>query len=175
MQENEVRQIMSIIKSNYQNFSVNEDVINEWCRRLSSYSYEDIRNQLDNYLDYGEEPPRINQLTYGVKTLEQKQNEFNGYVYCSKCGKRYNDFKKANECYERDMDIQYILKMCIKFNLNPNDFFGDINRASLNTINKYYDDFIIKLGQLQKENNVLSGNELKGLRVYYKNVIMKKR
>lgn len=175
MQEEEVREIMSIIKSNYQNFSINEEVINEWCRRLSIYDYEDIKHQLDSYLEYGEEPPRINQLTYGVTPKEKKEEKFNGYVYCSKCGKAYTDLKKVDECYERDLDIEYILKMCIKFNLNPNDYFGDINRVSLASINRNYDNFIIKLGQLQKEKNILSGNELKGLRGYYKNVIMKKK
>lgn len=78
------------------------------------------------------------------------------------------------KCEEKDMDIRYIKKMCNKFGINPNEYFGNLDYTTLERINKNYDNFILRVCKEQQNEPKLNEYELIGLRDYYRNVLIPK-
>ena len=170
----EVETLVRAISNTYPTFRNSKEVIEEWYKRLAHYDYEDVEKNFNNYVLGGNtQPITIVDLIRGIYTKEQKQ-PVKGYFYCSRCNRRYRTIKEADECYERDLHIAYIKKMSDKFNIRYTEYFGNLYNATLEDINKNYDQFIIRLADEQKKNPILKGLELEGLRTYYKQVIMKR-
>lgn len=172
MNDNQVYEILKIIKSNYQTFRIEEDVVSEWFRRLKDYDYKEVRYKLEDYLSYGEEYPRINQLINGLKKIDEKGQKLEGIFICKKCGRHYDDIIDMDRCYERDMDIEYIWKMSEKFNINANEYFRpSLSKATLEEINRGYNNFILRIIEEEKKEPKLTESEKKGIKGYYNNVI----
>jgi hypothetical protein len=174
MIEEQTKKLLKRIKANYPSFrNDNEDVIKEWHTRLKNYLYEDIDYSLDRYLEAdNQEAPRVNSITYGIKTIKEQNQEIVGIFYCSSCHKGFQSLIEANECYERDRTIAYITKMCKLFGINADDYFKpQLKTCSTNEIDKHYNEFIIRIIEEQKKNPKLKNIELMGLREYYKHVI----
>ena len=170
----ETNTLIRTIKNTYPNVPLNKNIIEEWYKRLLNYDFEDIETNFNNYVLSGNtQPITIVDLIKGLQTKEQKE-PINGMFYCMRCKRRYNTIEEMEKCYERDMDIKYIKKMSDKFGIKYTEYFGNLYNATLDDINKNYDNFIIKLIQEQEKNNILSGDDLRGLNTYYKNVIIKK-
>ena len=176
MSSDEVKSLIKQIKSLYPMFSDNEDTIYEWTKRLKNYSSDEVSENLEEYVREEKSiPPVFSELISGLKTLEEKEqvNKRGNYI-CIKCNKIHATQIEMERCYERDMSIEYITKMCKKFNLNVKDYFKDnLLRLSLEEINSSYDKFMRVLFKKQQEDPVLSGNELLGLRTIYKQVYAK--
>lgn len=174
MTEKQTEQLLKSIKSLFSRFRVDEDVMNEWSKRLKEYDYNEVLEQLDIYVaSRDDEPPTFGILTHPLRTFKQKeQDEVDCYYYCSRCRKRYLSMKEADECFERDLDISYIKRLSKKLEINPTEFFGDLRTVTLETINKNYTNFIKKVVLVEKEKNVLNGFERQGINGYWKHVIM---
>lgn len=173
MKKDEVYELLNRIKANYSDFrNTNEDVIKEWNRRLYEYDPEEINNALDKYLEYGDKPPLINQLTEGLKKTNERL-ELRGTFICPNCGLKYSTYEACLECVDRDRTLAYITKMSEKFNLNPNEYFLP-SYTRCKDLNTNYDKWIYRIIQEQKQNPILKEKELIGLRQYYKYVLAPK-
>jgi len=171
MTKEQIYYIIKRIKANYSTFrDTDKDVIQEWCNRLSKYNYEEVLKQLENYIEYAKEPPLINDLTENLKKIDDKK-ETNGYIICSRCGKKYKDIEEADKCYERDITLNQINKYCNIFNLEKKRYFKN---DSYEELNNNYDNFLLEVIEQQKKNPLLVGKDLQGLRIYYKNVLRSK-
>lgn len=171
MTKEEVYKIIKRIKANYSTFrDTDVDVVQEWCNRLSKYNYEDVLNRLEDYLEYAKEPPLINDLT---ENLIKKGDEFKleGYIICSKCGKKCNTIEEADECYERDLTLNQVNKYCNIFDIEKSKYFKN---DTLEELNKNYDRFLLEVIEHQKITPLLVGKDLQALRIYYKSVLRRK-
>jgi hypothetical protein len=168
MTNEQVYYIIKRIKANYSTFRDNDiDVIEEWRSRLSKYNYEEVLNKLENYLEYAKEPPLINDLTEDLSKIDNNQ-KLDGYIVCSKCGKKYKTYEEVEKCYEKDITLNQINKYCNIFNLDKNKYFKN---DTLDELNKNYDKFLLDVIEYQKKTPLLKGKDLQGLRAYYKNVL----
>jgi len=167
MNKEQVTKLLLKIKANYQMFSIEDYVIEEWCNRLSKYNYEDITKKLEDYIEYHKEPPLINDLTEGLLKIGD-EFKLDGYVFCSRCGRKYNSIEEADECYERDIMLNQINKYCNMFDIDKKKYFKD---ESIKELSKNYDRFLLDVIECQKKRPLLKGKDLQGLRVYYKNVL----
>lgn len=167
--------LLKIIKSFYQYFSITEDVLLNWPKKLKNYDYNDVLEQLDDYIDSGNENcPKIADLISSIKTIEEKELMNTPYLQtCIRCGKRYKTIIERDNCYERDMRIRYIEKMCKKLDINAVDYFGDLRTAKLDTLNQNYSNFIKEIVRKEKEKQVLNQYEKAGINQYWKYVIAK--
>lgn len=171
MTKEEVYKIIKRIKANYSTFRDTDiDVIQEWCNRLSKYNYEEVLKKLEDYLEYAKEPPLINDLTENLNKANQ-EFKIDGYIICSKCGKKYETIEDADKCYERDLTLNQINKYCNIFNIDKNKYFKNDTYEELN---KNYDTFLLDVIEQQKKTPLLVGKDLQALRVYYKNVLRSK-
>jgi hypothetical protein len=112
MTKNEVINFLKKIKANYQSFSMEDYVINEWYDRLKPYDVDDVYSKLDQHLK-GErcsEIPKIHYITKYLKNPSEKLQSIDDYiVYCPLCQKevRYSQF---NEHYDKCLSIRYLMK-----------------------------------------------------------------
>jgi len=173
MTNDEIDTLMSAIKNTYPNFSINEGVIEEWTKRLRNYDFADVENAFNKYVLAGnKETISIVDLIRDLKTIEQKKPKKGDY-FCTRCGKHYETPDEADKCYERDMDIAYIRRMCKKLMIDETEYFGNLKFVTLDEINANYNDFILRILKENKKRNVLRGLELDGVMLYYNNVIAK--
>lgn len=99
MNKEQIKNLITKIKGYYPKFNLNSLSMNEWYKELAKYDEYDVLNSLENYVNRGSEYyPKLNQLTYHLKTIEQKQsNDLNNmYVDCDLCHKtvKYSDYDK---------------------------------------------------------------------------------
>lgn len=110
MKKNNVVEILQRIKSNYQDFVVDDYKKNEWYRELKDYDFEDVMKKVEEHMrseEYGKFPPKLYFLTKYLQTTAQKNSKTNFLLECSICGK-YVPEKEYDEHYGRCMDISYI-------------------------------------------------------------------
>ncbi|MBQ4263095.1 MAG: hypothetical protein IJB83_02485 [Bacilli bacterium] len=174
MNEEEVIKIMQRIKNNFSQFrSAEQNVIEEWCKRLKDYDFDEVMRELESYFEYATEPPLISTLTQNLKKKTEPK-EPTGIFMCNRCRKRFRSIKEADECEERDKSLKYIIKMCDVFDINPNEYFKPYaTRCSLKEINDNYETFMRRVCKEQQKNPKLHGLELEGLRMYYREVLAK--
>ena len=100
MKKNEIKIIIDRIKANYPNSNFSIGVLEEWELVLSNYDYEDIANELDDFLKANYTfAPRLNELTHHLKTTQEKEKDYTYYVRCNLCGREYKleDLDKHQE------------------------------------------------------------------------------
>lgn len=174
MTEKQTEQLLKSIKSLFPRFRLDEDVMNEWSKRLKGYDYNEVLEQLDIYVaSRDDEPPTFGILTHPLKTLSQKESaNVQGLYVCSLCDKKFKSMEEADKCYERDLDLRYIKKMSSKLGFNPSEIFGDLRSVTLETINEKYPSFIKKIVSEEKQKHLLTQKEKDGINLYWKYVIV---
>lgn len=174
MNKSEVEKLLKIIKSFYPYFSITEDVFENWSKKLKDYEFNEVLEELDNYVNSGDkEPPTMSILIYPLKTLSQKDSaNVQGLHVCSLCNKKFKSMEEADKCYERDLDLRYINKMSSKLGFNPSEIFGDLRAVTLETINEKYPSFIKKIISEEKQKHLLTQKEKDGINLYWKYVIV---
>lgn len=171
MTKDEVYKIIKKIKANYSTFrDTDKDVIQEWYDRLSKYNYEEVFKKLENYVEYAKEPPLINDLTESLNKIDE-EFKIEGYIICSRCGKKYKTIEESDKCYERDITLSQVNRYCNIFSLDKNKYFKN---NTLEELNKNYDTFLLEIIEQQKKKPLLVGKDLQALRIYYKNVLRSK-
>ncbi len=109
----EVTDLLRIIKTSYQNFSMDKDVVDYWFNVLNKYDSKDVTNRLCKHMeseDY-KEIPKVNRLVLGLETLEDKANQhkYDDYlVQCNLC-KKWFKYKNIDFHYDRCLDIQFLV------------------------------------------------------------------
>lgn len=109
MTKDELRGFMKKIKANYQEFSIEEYVVNEWYNRLKNFDLEDVNKKLEKHLhgEYRKVVPRLNFIVDGLKTPAQKEAEQVIRVRCSYCGCSL-ELKDLDRHIARHSSIEYI-------------------------------------------------------------------
>lgn len=105
----ELQNFMQKIKANYQEFSVEKYVIDEWYNRLKNFDLEDVNKKLEKHLhgEYRKAVPRLNFIVDGLKTPAQKEAEQVIRVKCSYCGCSL-ELKDLDRHVARHNSIEYI-------------------------------------------------------------------
>lgn len=105
----ELQNFMQKIKANYQEFSVEKYVIDEWYNRLKNFDLEDVNKKLEKHLhgEYRKTVPRLNFIVDGLKTPAQKEAEQVIRVKCSYCGCAL-ELKDLDRHIGRHNSIEYI-------------------------------------------------------------------
>ena len=90
-----------------------KNMVNDWERIMGPYDYEDIFNNLENFLkeekNYGKEPDAY-QLIRGILTKEDKKTNKSGRVSCQFCGRWFNRlevYKHEDRC----RSVKYLDRM----------------------------------------------------------------
>lgn len=90
MKKNEVKLIIDRIKANYPNSNFSLGIISEWEKVLANYDYSDISEELNDFLKANYTfAPRLNELTYHLKTIQEKEKDYTYYVRCNLCGREF--------------------------------------------------------------------------------------
>jgi len=151
MEKNETMSILSKIKTNYTDFSVNEETINNWHEVLKDYSYFDIEDKLKEYLKTdNDKPPRLNHLTNGIKTLIEKYDKSNNYiVWCNLCN-RPMTLKNYNDHYGRCLQVETLWRKSIQLGKEiPRDEMSQFGQDILDKLEeKYIKDMKLELKKI---------------------------
>lgn len=126
MNKKEVLTILDKIHVYRQSFVINDYVIDEWCRVLQPYDYEDINHELDEFFEdetnRGRYPDPKILSKYATKTEEKLQCLKRDVIYirCHNCGKRVAivDFSKH---FDRCSSIEFICRNYEKYYNKKND------------------------------------------------------
>ena len=110
MTKQEVVNFLKKIKANYQGFSMEDYVINEWYDRLKPYDIDDVYLKLDQHLK-GErcsEIPKIHYITKYLKEPSEKSKSVdNLLVDCNLCH-RTMTLKQYDDHYGKCLSICYL-------------------------------------------------------------------
>lgn len=128
----ELQNFMQKIKANYQEFSVEKYVIDEWYNRLKNFDLEDVNKKLEKHLhgEYRKAVPRLNFIVDGLKTPAQKEAEQVIRVKCGYCGCTL-ELKDLDRHMGRHNSIEYI-------KLREHYLGEDNNREELMNLTEVY-------------------------------------
>lgn len=109
MNKAELKGFMQKIKANYQEFSIEGYVVNEWYEKLKNFNVEDVEKKLDKHLhgEYRRMVPRLSFIADGLKTPAQKEAEQVVRIKCSYCG-NVLELKHLDRHIARHNSIEYI-------------------------------------------------------------------
>ena len=123
MTRNDVNDLIRIIQVHRPYFvtrlgdEIYKDTVNEWTRLMEPYDYEDVKNNLENFLknenNYGKEPDAY-QLIRGLLTTKDKEENSKGKAYCMFCN-RLLPLTELHEHEDRCRSIKYIEKLYRKY------------------------------------------------------------
>lgn len=144
MTKTETIQFMQKIKSYYQEFIIEEYVINEWYEKLKPFDLEDVTERLEKHLngEYQKKLPRLNYFINGLKTPEEKAKTNIIRIRCSYCNKVIS-LDELDSHTARHNSIAYI-KSREKF-LNKSFNEEKLLNATEKEFNKFYYKFIVEL------------------------------
>lgn len=117
MDKIEVNKLIDKIQAFRQSFMKSKSLIEEWCKVLEPYRYEDVDKKLDEYFkdatNFGQYPDAY-YLTKYLKTEEElsKTQEIKGR--CSLCGKEMS-YNELEEHYDRCSSIDYVYREARKY------------------------------------------------------------
>lgn len=176
MSNEEAIKIMDKVKANYQHFKSDEVyIISEWTQRLRQYSFKEVEEELDKYIESGnKEIPRIGQLVRNLHTIKQKEDSKNikGKFYCRWCDTEYSKIEHVHLCEERCLRLNWMAKMIDLFRIDPIPIFGKgIFKCKLQELNDGYDALIIEILKREEQEHLLKPLELQGIKAYYENCI----
>lgn len=109
MNKAELKGFMEKIKANYQEFSIESYVVNEWYSKLKDFDIEDVEKKLEQHLngEYRKSIPRLNFIASGLKTPAQKEASKTIRIKCQYCGDII-DLKQIDNHIARHNSIAYI-------------------------------------------------------------------
>ena len=159
MTKQEVVTFLEKIKANYQSFSQEGYVLNEWYERLKDYDKEDVYKKFEEHLsgELSSQIPKIHFLTKYLTKTSEKGKTHDYKVYCSKCTKVFS-LKDFGVHLERHNSIEY-MKLHI-------EMFKTFNEEKLlkmpeEAFKKIYDQWVEKLCEvlMNKEEKTQSEKE----------------
>lgn len=109
MNKAELKGFMQKIKANYQEFSIEKYVVDEWYNKLKDFDLEDVNKKLEKHLhgEYRRMIPRLSFIVDGLKTPAQKETEQIIRVKCGYCGSAL-ELKDLDRHIARHNSIEYI-------------------------------------------------------------------
>ena len=97
--------------------NIYQEMLNEWTRIMGPYDFEDIRNNLENFLkderNYGKDPDAY-QLIRGLLTTKDKEENSKGKVYCMFCN-RIMTRLEIHEHEDKCRSIKYLKRLYKKY------------------------------------------------------------
>lgn len=152
MNRREVSDFLRKIKCYFQNFSVNDFVLEEWGNVLKNYDSEDVYKSYYKYLnsDSKNELPKIHVLVQNLKTKEEKNKNIKYIVLCPLCKTKIS-LSNLDKHYERCSSVDFICRMSKKYynrvlnrndllQLNENEFMLRYMKFCKNLLNDCQDD-----------------------------------
>jgi len=119
MERNEVNELIKTIEIHRPYFKSKlgkdtlQDLLKEWTNILAPYDYEDVKQNLYNFLNnesnYGKDPD-VFILKKGLFTLDQKKDNAKGKIACQFCG-RYLPILEMDKHESRCRSIKYLQRL----------------------------------------------------------------
>lgn len=139
MTRTEVVDFMKVIKAYYQNFIVEDYVIDEWYKQLSKYEKDDVYEKFEEHLkgDYQTQPPKLHYLTKFLKTPEEKEKakKVPYLVACNLCGK-FMSLDEYTEHYDKCLAEEVVYREILR---EGTDIGRDeLKKLSRETLNETY-------------------------------------
>lgn len=144
MNKLETLHFMKKIKAYYQNFSIEEYIVDEWADKLKKYNIDDVYRKLDQHLqgEYRNEIPKLHFITKYLKSDEEKKSINDIYFKCGKC-KKVIPFVNHDSHIARHNSINYIQSRCHLLNCKCD--CEKLLTMEQSDFDNYYDNFIEQL------------------------------
>lgn len=144
MNKVELKGFMQKIKANYQEFSIEEYVINEWYRKLKDFDIEDVEKKLEQHLngEYRKMIPRLSFIASGLKTPAQKIASQEIIIRCHVCGEKIN-LKQLDRHLSRHNSVAYIKSR--EHYLGQDNDADDLMNLTEVYFQKFYKNFLENL------------------------------
>ena len=112
MERKDVQIILKRIKTNYNDFILDDYTTSEWYKELKDYDLEDVMEKLELHFrseEYGNVPPKMYFLTKYLKKTKDKFKEIKYNTTCPICKKiiSNDNFEKH---YDKCSSIDYIVR-----------------------------------------------------------------
>lgn len=141
---NEVKDFTETIKGYYPEFILEDFMFKIWYEALKDYDKEDVYTRLTKHLngEYQNKVPKLNYLTKGLLTPEQKQKSNNIKVRCIYCNYNF-PLEQISSHIARHTAIEYIKSREHYIDKIYNEC--KMMNATDDSFNKFYDSFLTEL------------------------------
>ena len=141
MTKPEVLNFMKKIKSYYQNFVIEDYVLDEWFNKLKQFNTNDVYKRLDVHLngEFQKMPPQLHFITKYLKTPSQKAKEEKILIRCGVCNSIL-ELEKNDAHLSRHNSIRYI--KCKEHHFQKRFDEKKLFELSDEDFEKFYDKFL---------------------------------
>lgn len=152
MNKLETLHFMKKIKAYYQNFSIEEYIVDEWADKLKKYDINDVYQKLDQHLngEYKNEIPKLHFITKYLKSADEKKDINDIYFKCARCNKNIALADHSNHV-ARHNAIDYIQSRCYLINREYN--YEELLNIPQNEFDNLYDLFIEQIYEKVPDEN----------------------
>lgn len=136
----ETKDMLLRIQVYYQEFKVDDRVLDEWYKQLQAYDLNDVSEKLEIHLkseNYGNFPPKVFNLIRGLKTIDEKEKTPQDYeVRCDLCGK-WTWLSKYQEHHDKCLAIKSLQRV-LKEDNGEDVSYEEIAQYDLSTIERTF-------------------------------------
>lgn len=153
MNKIETFHFMEKIKAYYQNFLIEDYVVNEWADKLKPYDLNDVYMKLDQHLqgEYRNEIPKLHYITRFLKPSSEKGVQKDCYCKCARCNLELH-INSYSDHIGRHNAIDYIKKNAYRFdNLEVNEDL--LLQKSQQEFDQLYDNIIEQLVDIVEDDS----------------------
>lgn len=143
MTKAEVLKFLNKVKAYYYNFSLEDNVKEEWTEKLKHYDNDDILRKFDEHLngEYALDPPKLHFLTKYLKTEEEKLKTSNDYVIrCNLCQKEMYLSDYNNKHYKKCLLIRTLVPILVSKGQNVD--YNTLDEYDYETLDKVYEKYV---------------------------------
>lgn len=151
MTKTETLKFLNKIKAYYYNFSVEDNIKEEWIEKLKSYDLQDLEKKFEEHLNgqYALEPPRLHFLTRYLKTKEEKERATSDYlIRCNLCGNEMYLSEYENKHYSKCLVIKTLIPILKAKGEDVN--YEILEEYDLNTLERIYNKYTTPTKDLKK-------------------------
>lgn len=151
MTKTEVLKFLNKIKAYYYNFSIEDNVKEEWAEKLKPYDLQDLEIKFEEHLNgqYALEPPRLHFLTRYLKTKEEKERATSDYlIRCNLCGHEMYLSEYEDKHYSKCLVIKTLIPILKARGEDVN--YEILEEYDLNTLERIYNKYTTPTKDLKK-------------------------
>lgn len=143
MVKQETAKFLKKIKAHYQNFIIEDYVIDEWHSKLKPYEYRDVLEKFEEHLkgEYADRPPMLHYITKFLRTKEEKEKAQEDYkIRCNLCNEEMYLSDYENKHYRKCLLIKTLIPI-LKEQKNEEVSYEELDKYSTNTLDKIWEKY----------------------------------
>lgn len=145
MNKQEVIELLRYLEMSYTNFGDVQSKVPYWCQDLQYYSYDDVKNRLDELMqmkEFATNSPTLSRIVGPLTKIKDKVMNSDLIYFCPICKRSFENYDEMQIHQDKCRSVQYIIKQYRRFGL------GEVDKKYLYQLSE--EEFDIRYKKLLK-------------------------